>query len=289
MSLFNIIDEIKVTIQYFMPKKIISRLVGILAAANMGKATQLLIKLFIKCYKVDMSEAKVQDISKFETFNDFFSRELKRGARPVTQAEDILCLPVDGKISQLGKIYHDAMIQAKGHYYSLNSLLGGNEDDSKDFLSGDFATIYLSPKDYHRVHMPFDGKLEKMIFVPGDLFSVNPLTAKNVDNLFSRNERVVCFFNNEKIGRFAVVLVGATIVASIATVFGGIIAPDSKNKIKVYDYTNDNIRLDKGAELGRFMLGSTVICVFEKNKIKFDVNLLADTPTVMGQSFARIK
>ena len=145
----------------------------------------------------------------------------------------------------MGEIYKDAVLQAKGHYYSLEALLGGDPKDAKDFESGEFATIYLSPKDYHRVHMPFAGKLEKMVFIPGDLFSVNPLTAKNVDNLFARNERVVCFFKNDKIGRFAVVLVGATIVASIETVFAGVIAPSVGKEKTIYDYSKDNITFKK--------------------------------------------
>ena len=234
-------DEFKVKIQYFMPKKLLSRAVGKLAAAEMGQGTAFLIERFIRYYKVDMKDAKIQDIAKFKSFNDFFTRELKKNARPVVSDENALAEPADGTISELGEIYKDAVLQAKGHYYGLEALLGGNREDAAYFENGSFATTYLSPRDYHRVHMPLDGKLEKMLFIPGELFSVNPLPARNVDNLFARNERVVCFFNNEKIGRFAVVLVGATIVASIATVFTGLVAPSAGKEVTVYNYAKENI------------------------------------------------
>lgn len=282
-------DEFKVKIQYFMPKKLLSRAVGKLAAAEMGQGTAFLIERFIRYYNVDMKDAKIQDIAKFKSFNDFFTRELKKNARPVVSDENALAEPADGTISELGEIYKDAVLQAKGHYYSLEALLGGNREDAAYFENGSFVTTYLSPRDYHRVHMPLDGKLEKMLFIPGELFSVNPLTARNVDNLFARNERVVCFFNNEKIGRFAVVLVGATIVASIATVFTGLVAPSAGKEVTVYNYAKDNIVLAKGAELGRFLLGSTVICVFPKGKVKFAKGLASGTPVKMGECLGEIR
>ena len=179
----KLLNEFKVKAQYFLPKTLLSRGVGKLASSKLGKTTQFLIENFIKCYNVDMSEAEITDITKFETFNDFFTRALKKGARPIIAEKEALAMPVDGTISQTGEIYKDAVVQAKGHYYSLEALLGGDEKDAKCFENGTFATIYLSPSNYHRVHMPLDGKLEKMVFVPGDLFSVNPLTAENVDNL----------------------------------------------------------------------------------------------------------
>ena len=280
----ELLNRFKVNAQYFMPKKAISRITGKLASAKLGKTTNFLVEKFIKYYDVDMSEAEIQDITKFETFNDFFTRALKKGARPV--AKTGIVSPSDGMVSELGEIYKDAVLQAKGHYYSLEALLGGDENDAKYFQSGNFVTIYLSPSDYHRVHMPFDGKLKKMVFVPGDLFSVNPLTAKNVDNLFARNERVVCFFENDEIGEFAVVLVGATIVASIETVFAGVVAPSAGKEKTIYDYSKDNIALKKGAELGRFLLGSTVICVFPKGKVKFDKAIKAEVKVKMGQGLA---
>lgn len=281
----ELLNRFKVNAQYFLPKKAISRVAGKVAGAKLGKTTEFLIEKFIKCYDVDMSEAEVQDISEFKTFNDFFTRALKKGARPIAKADVVS--PVDGMVSELGEIYKDAVLQAKGHYYSLEALLGGDEKDAKYFQSGDFVTIYLSPRDYHRVHMPLDGKLKKMVFVPGDLFSVNPLTAKNVDNLFARNERVVCFFENDEVGEFAVVLVGATVVASIETVFAGVVAPSVGREKSIYDYSKDNIVIKKGAELGRFLLGSTVVCVFPKGKVKFDKKFKPDTKIKMGQELAK--
>ncbi|HDY91191.1 MAG TPA: phosphatidylserine decarboxylase, partial [Pseudoalteromonas sp.] len=201
-----------------MPKHFISRVVGKLAAAKAGALTTTLIKLFIKQYKVDMSEAQYPDPAHYKSFNEFFTRPLKDGMRPLIEDSNIITQPVDGAISQLGDIVDGQLIQAKGHDYSLQALLGGSQDDTTPFLGGKFATIYLAPKDYHRIHMPIDGTLSKMVYVPGDLFSVNPLTAQNVPNLFARNERVVAIFETE-IGPLAMVLVGATIVASIETIW----------------------------------------------------------------------
>lgn len=281
-------DELKVKGQYFLPKKLLSRAVGCLAAAELGSTTEFLIKRFISHYDVDMSDAEIQDIKQFKTFNAFFTRALRAGARPVVKGAKVIAQPVDGTISEIGEIYKDAVLQAKGHYYSLNALLGGDEAESKNFENGSFATIYLSPRDYHRVHMPLSGKLEKMVFVPGDLFSVNPLTARHVDNLFARNERVVCFFKNKEVGRFAVVLVGATIVASIATVFAGVVAPSVGREVTIFDYTKQNITLDKGEELGRFLLGSTVVCVFPAGKVSFKDGLKNGTPVKMGEELGKV-
>lgn len=283
------LDSLKVKAQYFLPKKLISRGIGKIASAELGDGTTWMIENFIKYYNVDMSEAEVKDVSEFKTFNDFFTRALKKGARPIAKDENALIEPADGTISEFGEIYKDAILQAKGHYYSLESLLGGDEKDAKTFESGNFVTTYLSPRDYHRVHMPLDGKLEKMIFVPGSLFSVNPVTAQGVDNLFARNERVICFFNNEKIGKFAVVMVGATIVASIETVFAGRIAPSAGKEKTIYDYTEDNITFKKGDEFGRFLLGSTTICLFPKGKISFAKELKKAAKVKVGEKLGEIK
>lgn len=280
-------DKIKVQGQYFLPKKLLSRAVGYLAAAELGATTEFLIKRFISHYDVDMSDAAIQDIRQFKTFNEFFTRALRIGVRPIVKGAKVIAQPVDGTISEIGEIYKDAVLQAKGHYYSLNALLGGDETESKKFENGSFATIYLSPRDYHRVHMPLSGKLEKMVFVPGDLFSVNPLTAHHVDNLFARNERIVCFFKNKEVGRFAVVLVGATIVASIATVFAGVVAPSVGREVTIFDYTKQNITLEKGEELGRFLLGSTVICVFPAGKVRFEDELKSGMPVKMGEELGK--
>lgn len=285
----SIAEELKVKSQYIMPKRLLSQAVGKLAAAEMGKGTEFLIKNFIKYYEVDMKEAKTQDIGKYKSFNDFFVRELKKGARPVVSDKNALAEPADGMISEIGEIYKDAVLQAKGHYYSLEALLGGDTKEAKYFENGSFVTTYLSPRNYHRVHMPLKGKLEKMLFIPGELFSVNPLTAQNVDNLFTRNERAVCFFANEEIGRFAVIMVGATIVSSIATVFAGLLAPSKGKEVTVYNYKDDNIVLEKGDELGRFLLGSTTICIFPKGKVNFAKELKPGTPVKMGENLGEIK
>lgn len=275
-----------ILLQYLLPKHLLSRLFGKLASKELGFFTTFIIKIFIKKYNVDMQLAEHEDPNFYKTFNDFFTRKLKDEARTIVQGTKELALPVDGMVSQIGDIKLGRLIQAKGHDFGLNALIGGNTEDSKHFKDGKFCTIYLAPKDYHRVHMPFDGTLEKMIFVPGQLFSVNPVTAENIDNLFSRNERVVCIFNTT-IGKMAVILVGATIVASIDTVWAGTVAPNTKEHvIKEYNYQDQNISLKKGDELGKFKLGSTVICLFEKDSISFNENLLPLTPTQFGQLFA---
>lgn len=281
--------RLKANVQYFLPKTLLSRAAGFISEKELGAVTTFLVKSFAKYYHITLDETEIGDFSDFKTFNAFFTRKLKKGARPIVRKKDELAQPADGVVSEFGEIYKDAVIQAKGHYYSLQALLGGNEEDSRYFENGTFATTYLSPSDYHRVHMPVNAKLLKMVFVPGELFSVNLLTAANVDNLFTRNERVVCFFENEELGRFAVVLVGAMIVASITTVFAGKVAPAATRKITVYDYEKDNIYLKKGEELGYFSLGSTVISVFAKDKILFDPALLKGAQIKMGACFARLK
>jgi phosphatidylserine decarboxylase len=246
--------------------------------------------LFIKQYKIDMSEAKYPDPAHYKTFNEFFTRPLKEGIRPLAEESDIIAHPVDGAISQLGDVVDGQIIQAKGHDYSLQALLGGKEEDTAPFLGGKFATIYLAPKDYHRIHMPVDGTLSKMIYVPGDLFSVNPLTAQNVPNLFARNERVVAIFETE-IGPLAMVLVGATIVASIETIWAGTVTPPAGKDVFSWNYptTGDNaITLKKGEEMGRFKLGSTVILAWGANQAEFLSDQHPETVTRMGTPFAKI-
>ncbi len=284
------LDKFKIAMQYAMPKHFISRMVGKLAAAKAGGLTTALIKLFIKQYKIDMSEAKYPDPAHYKTFNEFFTRPLKEGIRPLAEESDIIAHPVDGAISQLGDVVDGQIIQAKGHDYSLQALLGGKEEDTAPFLGGKFATIYLAPKDYHRIHMPVDGTLSKMIYVPGDLFSVNPLTAQNVPNLFARNERVVAIFETE-IGPLAMVLVGATIVASIETIWAGTVTPPAGKDVFSWNYptTGDNaITLKKGEEMGRFKLGSTVILAWGANQAEFLSDQHPETVTRMGTPFAKV-
>lgn len=284
-------DQVKIFFQHVMPKHLLSRLVGKFAAARAGWFTQVFIRWFIRQYKVDMSEAIHESPKAYKTFNAFFTRYLKPELRPLKAGEDELAHPVDGAVSQLGDIEAGRIFQAKGHDYSLQELLGGNEEDAKPFIDGKFATIYLAPKDYHRIHMPCDGVLKKMIYVPGDLYSVNPLTAANVPNLFARNERVVAIFDTE-IGPMSMVLVGATIVASIGTVWSGTVTPPTGGRIQSWSYPTSGhtaIHLKKGEEMGHFKLGSTVILTFTENSVDFEDDLKPLSVTRMGDVMAEIK
>jgi len=226
------------------------------------------VRWFVRKYGVDMSEAAVADVTAYKSFNDFFTRALKEGARPLAAA-DLVC-PVDGTISQFGRIEHDQIVQAKGHRYSTTALLGGDHALAARFHDGSFATLYLSPKDYHRIHMPCDGTLTRMIHVPGALFSVNPTTARGVPGLFARNERVVCVFDSESVGSFVLTLVGATIVGSMATVWHGTINAPRMRRVRDWHYPERAITLAQGAEMGRFMLGSTVVLLFPKGELRFN-------------------
>ncbi|MCG9553851.1 archaetidylserine decarboxylase [Vibrio sp. Isolate31] len=283
-------DKIKVGLQYWIPQHGLTRLVGKLASAKAGGLTTAIINWFIKQYKVNMDEALHSDPKHFKTFNEFFVRELKEGIRPIAEGESVIVHPADARVSQFGPITDGQLIQAKGHDYSARELLGGDAALADEFKDGEFATLYLSPSDYHRVHMPCDGTLRQMIYVPGDLFSVNPLTAENVPNLFARNERVVCIFDTE-FGPMAQVLVGATIVGSIEQVWAGTITPPRGNSVYKWDYPaqgNNAIILKKGEEMGRFKLGSTVINLFAKDAIKFDDTVQNGEKTVLGTPFAHI-
>lgn len=278
------IDWFKISVQYILPKHLISRLLGFVAEAKAGALTQFLIKSFIKAFKVDMSEAEYEHPSRYESFNEFFTRPLKPGIRPIVEDPNLLCQPVDGTISQLGKIEGDDVFQAKGHTFSLTALLGGKPELAEPFVNGSFATIYLAPKDYHRIHMPIDGKLVDSLHVPGELFSVNPLTAQNVPQLFARNERLVTIFETE-VGKVAMVLVGATVVASIETVWAQTITPPTCKIVRHWQHNHSDISLQKGEEMGRFKLGSTVILCFEPGRIEFE-SMQAGDITRLGRAFA---
>jgi len=283
-------DRIKIALQYAMPKHAISRLVGKLAAAKMGWLTTKLIDVFINAYDINMSEAKLKKASDFETFNDFFTRELESGARTIDPDSDSLCYPVDGAISQQGDIVEGKLIQAKGFDYSLTSLLGGDSRTAAPFQKGKFSCIYLAPKDYHRIHMPMAATLREMIYVPGELFSVNPLTANNVPDLFARNERVVTIFDTDH-GALAMVLVGATIVASIETTWAGTITPPAGSDIFRWQYPAkgvDAITFEKGDEMGRFKLGSTVVSTFAPNMVDFAPEAGPKTVTRLGELYANL-
>lgn len=260
-------------------------LAGKLAHWEAGSKTTKFIHWFVKRYQVNMAEAANPDINSYKTFNQFFTRPLREGVRPIADAA-FIC-PVDGAISQFGSIEKDQIFQAKGHAYSAAALLGGDKKSAKRYQNGSFACLYLSPKDYHRIHMPCDGKLEKMTYVPGDLFSVNPTTAQGVPGLFARNERVVCEFSSEHYGNFVMVLVGATIVGSMATVWhsenNGIINPPRRGHIQVWNYQGQNIQLKQADEMGRFLLGSTVVMLFEKDKLTFNPEWTAGKPIRLGE------
>lgn len=254
--------------QYLLPKQALTEFLGGLASKPMGGRTTWAIKRFIDRYQVDMSEAENSDPASYTTFNEFFGRALRPGARPI--ADTALVSPVDGAISQLGLIQGAEVFQAKGHSYSTTALVGGDAQEAARYQDGLFATLYLSPSDYHRVHMPCAGVLKRMIHVPGDLFSVNPTTARGVPGLFARNERVVCFFDSEQ-GPFVLVLVGATVVGSMVTVWHGVVNAARDGKIREWNYEGQNIVLKKGQEMGRFLLGSTVVMLFPKESAyRFD-------------------
>ena len=228
----------------------------------MGWLTTTIIRRFVARYQVNMAEAANSDITSYASFNDFFTRALKPGARPLASAA--LVCPVDGAISQFGAIAGEQIFQAKGHNYSTTALVGGDAELAAQFKDGSFATLYLSPRDYHRIHMPCAGRLLRMIYVPGELFSVNPTTARGVPGLFARNERVVCVFEG-KDGPWVLVLVGATIVGSMATVWHGVVNPPRPGYLRNWDYSDQRRLFKKGEEMGRFLLGSTVVMLFPKS------------------------
>ena len=276
-------DRLAVLPQYLMPKQAMTLLAGQFASARLGGLTTSVIRAFVSHYKVNMAEAADPDIANYTSFNDFFTRALKPGARPLAAA-DLIC-PVDGAISQFGPIAKDQIFQAKGHTYSTTALLGGDGTQAARFEDGHFATLYLSPRDYHRIHMPCAGELTRMVHVPGDLFSVNPTTARGVPGLFARNERVVCFFESEQ-GPFVLVLVGATIVGSMATVWHGQVNPPRTGVLQHWDYPKGKVRLDKGQEMGRFLLGSTVVMLFPRGPLQFNPQWAPTRAIALGEAMA---
>ncbi|EKX95705.1 phosphatidylserine decarboxylase [Aggregatibacter actinomycetemcomitans Y4] len=281
-------QRLKVAFQYVMPQLYLTQLAGWFAKQKWGAVTNFVIKLFAKKYNVDMSEAKKENFSDYESFNQFFIRELKDGARKINENPTALCLPADGRVSQIGHIDDELLLQAKGHFFSLSDLLAGDEELVNTFKNGEFATIYLSPRDYHRVHMPCDATLRKMIYVPGALFSVNPFLAEHVPNLFARNERVICLFDTE-FGPMVQILVGATITASMSTVWAGVINPPRADEVKVWTYQEENaVKLTKGQEMGAFQLGSTIINLFPANRVTLAEHLQVDEPVRVGEMLATI-
>ncbi|RSZ59943.1 phosphatidylserine decarboxylase [Massilia atriviolacea] len=274
-------DRIKVIPQYLLPKQGLTRFAGRVAGHQGGQYTTTLIRWFVGKYGVNMEEAANPDIASYASFNEFFTRPLRAGARPLAKA-DFVC-PVDGAISQFGAIDDDQIFQAKGHKFSTTALVGGDAALAAQFQHGSFANLYLSPKDYHRLHMPCEGRLTRMIYVPGALFSVNPTTARGIPGLFARNERVVCVFESKEHGPFVLVLVGATIVGSMATAWHGLVNPPRPGVVKEWRYDDKNIVLKKGEEMGRFLLGSTIVMLFKKDTIGFNPDWAPERPVRLGE------
>ena len=274
-------DYLKILLQHLLPKQSLTSFAGRVAGAEGSAITLPLIRWFVKKYGVDMSEAENPDIASYNSFNAFFTRPLKPGARPLAAA-DFIC-PVDGAISQFGAIDDEHMVQAKGHRFTTTDLVGGDKALAALFRHGSFANLYLSPRDYHRLHMPCDGKLLRMIHVPGALFSVNPTTARGVPNLFARNERVVCVFESPVHGPFVMVLVGATIVGSMATVWHGVVNPKRTGKIAEWTYADQDLVLKQGEEMGRFLLGSTIVMLFRQDVIAFNADWAPERPVRLGE------
>lgn len=272
--------------QNLIPQHFLSHLMGKLANANMGALTHFAIKKFIAHYGVNMSEAKISDYHQFKTFNDFFTRELKSGVRVMPSDQKAFVSPVDGCVSECGIIEKDRLLQAKGSYFGLRDLLGGDENIAQSFEDGHFITIYLSPKDYHRFHMPITGELKKMIYVPGKLFSVNPASVKNVPGLFAKNERVICVFETE-IGKVALIAVGAMVVGSMSMKWHGVVGPQVRD-IQTWEYDSGKIILNRGDEVGHFRLGSTVIVLSEKDKLAWDSGLNPEKMLRLNERMASV-
>ena len=284
------LDYLRNLPQYLLPQRLVTRAAWRLARVRWPWFKNLFIRVFITAFQVDMSEAAEPDPRAYPDFNHFFTRSLSPGARPLAPEENALCCPVDGVVSQAGVVQGDSVLQAKGHTFSLVDLLGGDEERARPFQDGGFATLYLSPRDYHRVHMPIQGRLTEMVHIPGRLFSVSPLTTRMVPRLFARNERVAAIFATPA-GPMAVVLVGAINVASIETVWAGVITPPLGDRIRRWRYPAtgaDGIVLAKGAELGRFNMGSTVILLFARDAVCWDPAIHAGAVVRMGQKLGEL-
>ena len=277
-----------IALQHILPQHLLSKLMWKITRCECKWLLKLILPMFIRLFKVNMQEAKISDWESFNSFNEFFTRELKEDAREISTDDKTIACPVDGAVSQLGHISSDLIFQAKGHAYSLTQLLGDREDLGKLFKDGEFNTIYLSPKDYHRIHMPIDGTLKEMIHVPGELYSVNPTTVENVPALFARNERVICVFDTTA-GPMAMVMVGAIFVGSIETVWHGEVTPPTAKEIRNWKYEDKPETYKKGQEMGRFNMGSTVILIYAKNKINWEKELQAEKVVRLGEAIATLK
>jgi len=280
-------DWLKILPHYLLPQHLLSRLMYVLTRARLRVWKNWQISWFIRRYGVDMRIAEQPDPRAYENFNSFFTRALKAGARPVAAGLNEIVCPVDGAVSQIGGVSEGRIIQAKGRDYSLVELLGGSAERAAPFLNGQFATLYLSPKDYHRIHMPVTGRLREMVYVPGRLFSVNALSVRGIPRLFARNERVAAIFDTE-IGAMGVVMVGALFVGSIETVWAGTITPPYRSSLQRWDYLTRNIVIKRGAELGRFNMGSTVIVLFESGNVTWSPSAVTESTVRMGQALGRV-
>lgn len=268
--------------QYVLPHHALSALMGKLTHCEHAAWKNLFIRQIIRHYGVDMTEALQPDINAYKSFNDFFTRELKPGIRPIsTQADAVVC-PADGAVSQAGRIDDGTIFQAKGKSFTALDLLGGDAARAQPFNNGVFGTIYLSPKDYHRLHMPLTGTLREMVHVPGRLFSVNTATTHSVPGLFARNERVVAIFDTDA-GPMALVLVGAIFVSSVETVWHGVVTPPTISQVRSWHYQDNAPVLQRGEEMGRFNMGSTIIVLFGDNKVQWDAGFVADKIVKLGQ------
>lgn len=284
MNTNKLLNKLKVSIQHYIPQHFLSSIMYQIARCEIPLVKNSIIRLIIKLYKVNVAEALQTDINQYKSFNHFFTRALKPECRPIDSNPNSLACPVDGTVSQAGKIHREQILQVKDHDYSLSALLA-NDSSVKSFTDGEFATIYLSPKDYHRIHIPFSGRLNKMIYIPGKLFSVNQVTTEGVEGLFAKNERVVCLFDTE-FGQAAVILVGAIFVSSMETVWAGEITPSNFDKVTSWDYSDRDYRMNKGDELGRFNMGSTVILLLPKGTFQWHETMRPNQVVRLGERIA---
>ena len=274
-------------IQMILPKHLLTRLAGRLAECRQNTFKNAFIQQFMRLYQINLSESQIENPKEFANFNEFFIRQLKPSARPLTAASNEIVSPADGQICQIGSISHDQIFQAKQHRFSLNELLGDQPQFAEEFLHGEFACFYLAPNAYHRVHMPLAGTLQHMTYIPGKLFSVNRPTTRTIPKLFARNERVVCFFKTE-VGPMAVILVGAMLVGSIHTNWHGDVTPPRSNQVKSWDYSDQNIHLEKGDELGYFKMGSTVLVLFPNNTVSWNQEIIQHAIVQVNQTIGTL-
>jgi phosphatidylserine decarboxylase len=284
----NFNDALKVLPQYVLPQHTLSKVMSYITHSENKALKNWCINTIIKHYGVNMAEAKEQDLDTFKSFNHFFTRELRPGVRPLTAVKNAIACPADGSVSQAGDITDGKIFQAKGMSFTAVDLLGGDAERAEPFKDGTFATIYLSPKDYHRLHMPLTGTLKEMVHIPGKLFSVNTVTTRSVPGLFARNERVAAIFDTE-VGPMALVLVGAIFVSSIETVWHGVVTPPTAPSVQSWYYDHKPITLKKGDEMGRFNMGSTIIVIFGKDKAQWENGFKADKLVSLGEIVGRLK